>query len=319
MDPALRGGFVGIGGRDDLLIEVELPRVGEGGLFPHGFRTWEDLVVEDDRARGSEDEVVDEAGGLLAVRSGVGEGDLGEVLGGIEPRFDPLEVGVDRGEGLVRTEVLFEFPVGEEAGGAGLAIGMGGVLNFRGDDAVHGVAVIAGVDGGGDVEGFSEFDGFGDDGPGDRFARGRGDEEWLALCPGIDPDWNLDGGGELWSRLKGFVSLSGDGAGNGGFAQCEGGFRGEKIPRVCDVEPARIGGGVVHKHEGVAGPSETDVKEAQVFGDGGQSGLDANRRSMERIEEICFAFAKGMNPKAEAAAGKRMVEVEFFRVAVGAE
>ena len=101
MDPALRGGFVGIGGRDDLLIEVELTRVGESSLLPHGFRTREDLVVEDDGARGSEDEVIDEACGLLAVRSGVGKGDFGEVLGGMEPRFEPLEVGLDRGEDLL--------------------------------------------------------------------------------------------------------------------------------------------------------------------------------------------------------------------------
>lgn len=265
MDPALRGGFVGVGGRYDLLIEVELPRVGEGGLFPHGFRTWEDLVVEDDRARGSEDEVVDEAGGLLAVRSGVGEGDLGEVLGGIEPGFDPPEVGVDRGEGLVRTEVLFEFPVGEEAGGAGLAIGMGGVLNFRGDDAVHGVAVIAGVDGGGDVEGFSEFDGFGDDGLGDGFAGGRGDEEWLALCPDRCADGNLNGGGGRWRREQGFVGMAGDGEGNGGFSQSEGGFRGEEILGIGDVEPAWNSGRIMHEDEGVTGTGEANVEESQVF------------------------------------------------------
>lgn len=45
MDPALRSGLVGIGGRDDLLIQVKLAGVRECALFLHGFRTWEDLVV----------------------------------------------------------------------------------------------------------------------------------------------------------------------------------------------------------------------------------------------------------------------------------
>lgn len=49
MDPALRSRLIGIFRRDDLLVEVELAGVREGGFFPHGFRAGEDLVIENDR------------------------------------------------------------------------------------------------------------------------------------------------------------------------------------------------------------------------------------------------------------------------------
>ena len=176
MDPAFHSGLVRIGGGDDLLIEVELAGVREGGFFPSDLAAREDLVVEDDGARGGEDEMVDEAGGLLAIRGGMGEWDFDELPGWTEFFFDPLEVGVDCGEDLVGAEVILQFPVGEEAGGAAFSIGVFWVLNFCGDDAVHGVAVVAGVDGCRDVECFTEFDGVGDSGSGDGGAGGRGDE-----------------------------------------------------------------------------------------------------------------------------------------------
>ena len=58
-------------------------------------------MVKDDGALGREEEVVDETGGLLTIRSGVGEGDFDELLVGLELRIDPLAVGVDGGEDLV--------------------------------------------------------------------------------------------------------------------------------------------------------------------------------------------------------------------------
>jgi hypothetical protein len=51
-----------------------------------------------------------------------------------------------------------------------------GVLDFSGDDAVHGVAIVAGVDVCRHAEGMAKFDCFGDGGPGNGLARGRGDE-----------------------------------------------------------------------------------------------------------------------------------------------
>ena len=136
--------------------------------------------------------MVDEAGGLLAVWGGMGEGDLDELLGGAELVFDPLEVGVDGGQDLLGAEVFFQFPMGEQACGAILAGRVVWVLDLGGDDAVHGVAVVAGVDGGWDVEGLAEFDGFRDRGFGDGFAGRWSDEKWSSWRSGFGTDGNLN-------------------------------------------------------------------------------------------------------------------------------
>ena len=200
MNPALRRGLVCVFGRDDLTVEVELTGVREGGFFPHDFRTREDLVIEDDGTFRGKEEMVDETGGVLASRGGVGERDFDKLLGWLELDIDPLAIGVDGGEDLVGAEVILQFPVGEEAGGAAFSIGVFWVLNFCGDDAVHGVTVVAGVDGCRDVECFTEFDGVDDSGSGDGGAGGRGDELRRALCPDRCADGNLNGSGDCRRR-----------------------------------------------------------------------------------------------------------------------
>ena len=104
-------------------------------------------MVNNDWAGGSEYEMVNKTGGLLAGRSGIGEGDFDELLGRVEFIFDPLQVGVDGGEDLLGVEVRLQFPMSQDASGAIQAIGVVWVLDFSSDDAVHGVAIVAGVDG----------------------------------------------------------------------------------------------------------------------------------------------------------------------------
>ena len=107
MNPALCGGLIRIFPRDHLLIEVELAGVREGGFLPHDFRTGEDLVIEDDGALRSKEEMVDEAGSALAGRGGVGERDFNKLLGWLELDIDPPAIGVDGGEDLVGAEQFF--------------------------------------------------------------------------------------------------------------------------------------------------------------------------------------------------------------------
>ena len=78
--------------------------------------------------------------------------------------------------------------------------------------------------------------------------------------------------------------MTGDGEGNGGFSQIEGGFRGEEILGIGDVEPAWNSGRIMYEDEGVTGTGEADVEESQVFGDGGGLGLDASGRCLEVVE-----------------------------------
>lgn len=56
--------------------------------------------------------MVDESGGVLAGKGGVGEGNFDELLGWLEMGCDPLAVGVDGGEDLVGAEQILQSPMG---------------------------------------------------------------------------------------------------------------------------------------------------------------------------------------------------------------
>ena len=75
-----------------------------------------------------------------------------------------------------------------------------GVLDFNGDDAVHGVTEVPGVDIRRKLERLSELDGVGDYGPEDLLARGRGDEQRWTRSLGAGTDGDLNGGGHGNSR-----------------------------------------------------------------------------------------------------------------------
>lgn len=138
--------------------------------------------------------MVDESSGLLTVMSGVAEWHLDELSRGLELGFDPLTIHIDGGEDLLGAEGFLQAPVSEESDGTVLARGVIGILDLGGDDAVHGVAVVAGVDACRDVQHVAEFNDFGDRCTRNGLA-GRGcDEERRTRNPRVDLGGDLDRG-----------------------------------------------------------------------------------------------------------------------------